>query len=103
MYRNICTTLLTISKKDLENIKNKNDTIINPKLNKNHICKGTIIESTNANKVKKEAELVKLASELISLNTDKTLGWHVQKLDEQNIHLKFHVIRNLVYIIKQSK
>ena len=40
---------------------------------------------------------------MISLNTDKTLGWHVQKLDEQNIHLKFHVIRNLVYIIKQSK
>ena len=31
------------------------------------------------NKVKSEVELVKLASELISLNTDKTLGWHVQK------------------------
>ena len=60
----------------------KNDTIINPKLNKNHIFKGTIIESTNANKVKTEVELVKLASELISLNTDKTLGWHVQKFDE---------------------
>ena len=101
--RNICTTLLTISKKDFENIKNKNDTIINPKLNKNHTYKGNIIESTNANEVKTEAELVKLPSELISLNTDKTLGWHVQKLDEQNIHLKFHVIKNLVYSNKQSK
>ena len=40
---------------------------------------------------------------MISLNTGKTLGWHVQKLDEQNIHLKFHVIKNLVYSIKQSK
>ena len=102
--RNTCTTtLITISKKELEYKKNKKDTIINPKLNKHHTYKGTIIESTNANEVKTEEELVKLASELISLNTDKILGWHVQKLDEQNIHLKFHVIKNLVYNIKQSK
>ena len=49
-----------------------------------------------------EEELVKLASELSSLNTDKTLGWHVHKLNEQNIYLKVYLIKNLVYSIKQN-
>ena len=57
--------MLTISKKELEDIKNKND--INPKTNTPHTCKGILIKSTIANEVKTDEECFKLAFELISL------------------------------------
>ena len=102
-YRNVCNTLLTISKSELNNINNKKNVKINPKLSNPHKCEGTIFEEANANDVKAEKESIKLASELISLNIDKSLGWHIKNLNDQNIPLKFHKIKKLVYNIKESK
>ena len=73
-YKKFCNTLLTITRTELNDLKNKKHVKIKPKLSNPHKCEGIIVEEVNANEVKTEKESIKLASELISLNIDKSLG-----------------------------
>lgn len=66
---------------------------------------GSIIAKTTGKNVITEKDNIKHTSALINLHPDKTLGWHIQNLSEQNIPIKYNKINNkkIVYDKKQSK
>lgn len=101
--RNQCQSLLTISRQDIEIIKNKKEEDIIPKINKTHTCSGSIIELAKGKDVITETDYIKLATDLINLNPEKSLGWHIHKFEEQKNPVKFSMIKKILYSIKQSK
>ena len=78
--RNICKTLLTIDKKDINNIILKKDVNITTKINTPHKCNGIIANRINCNEIMTDYDYINLTNNLIKLNPEKSLGWHIQKL-----------------------
>lgn len=59
---------MTISKQDIEIIKNKSEEDIIPKIDKPHTCSGSIIELAKGKDILTEKDYIKLATDLINLN-----------------------------------
>ena len=87
--RSQCQSLLKISRQDIEKIKNKSEEDIITKINKPHTYSGSIIEVAKGKDVLAKGDYIKLATDLINLNPEKSLGWHIHKFEEQNISIKF--------------
>ena len=63
--RNICKTLLTIDKEDINNIILKKDVIITTKINIPHICNGIIANRINCNEIMIDFDYINLTNNLI--------------------------------------
>ena len=100
-----CGTLLTISKEEVNKLKNKEQNInINYTINKEHSCSITKInKETNANECILDIELYKKEKTILDMNLDKPLNWHVKNLIEYNINLKKKKIQNILYTGKADK
>ena len=77
--RNNSKSLLTISKDDILSILQKKEINIQPKLTQNHTCEGSLTITANSKEVTTKNDNIKIVTDLIKLNPEKTLGWHITK------------------------
>ena len=85
-----CGTLLTISKEEVNKLKNKEpNKNIKYTINKEHSCSNTKInKETNTNGCITDIKLYEKAKTIIDMNSDKPLNWHVKNSIANNINLK---------------
>ena len=89
-YRTIhwtCKTLLTISKEDVRKISKKEENNnIKYSINKEHTCTATKInKEINSSDCVTDTELYAKAKQIIVINLDKLLNWHIKNLIDKTL------------------
>ena len=101
-YHRNCKVLITINKENLDKIKNDNKFEYTTN-NKEHSCNlnKPIIEDIN--NVNTENEIINLATDLIKNQIDRSLTWHIENLNNNNIFLSKIKIKNILQKVREIK
>ena len=105
-YHRNCKVLITINKENLDKIKRNNN--LDHKFeyttnNKEHSCNPTKPIIEDVNNVSTENETINLATDLIKNQIDRSLTWHIENLNNNNIYLRKIKIKNILQKVREIK